>query len=202
MADKNISDLTGIESFTALTFSSCSDNNLKSLDLSSNVNLTDLYSHVNQLSSLNCRSNKLPDLDVNPNSALTFLNCSSNEISSLDISGLVNIEQLFLQQNQLTTVNLPSSGSSLWKLEINENQMTDIDVSLFGNLRDLGVHQNQITSLNLKNGNNSNFASFNSEYNPNLTCIFVDDSGWSNDNWSAYKYAPSTFVTHQLIVGT
>ena len=41
--DKGISDLTGIEAFTALTFLNCSGNKLTSIDLSKNFSLDTLY---------------------------------------------------------------------------------------------------------------------------------------------------------------
>ncbi|MHA7942310.1 leucine-rich repeat domain-containing protein [Formosa sp. 3Alg 14/1] len=185
--NKEISDLTGIEDFVALEELGLSYNKLTSLDVSNNIALTSLFVNDNELTAI----------DVSNNTALKRFGIMRNSFTTLDVSALVNIEELFLHQNQLTTVNLPSSAPSLWKLEIYENQMTDIDVSRFGNLRDLRVNQNQLTSLNLKNGNNANFTFFNSEYNLDLTCIFVDDSNWSNDNWSVYKDAMSTFVSNE-----
>jgi len=47
----------------------------------------------------------------------------------------------------------------------------------------LDCHNNNLTSLNLKNGNNENFSYFNSENNPSLTCINVDNEPWSTTNW-------------------
>ena len=50
---------------------------------------------------------------------------------------------------------------------------------------------NQLTCLNVKNGNNSNFisfptiVSFDATQNPNLTCIEVDDTTYSNANWTS-----------------
>ena len=58
---KEISDLTGIEAFTALTSLTCVFNDLTSLDLSSNTALT----------TLSCNHNQLTSLDVSANTALT-----------------------------------------------------------------------------------------------------------------------------------
>ena len=58
-----ISDLTGIEDFTALTNLSCWNNQLTSLDVSG----------CNALTNLNCGWNQLTSLDVNQNTALTTL---------------------------------------------------------------------------------------------------------------------------------
>ena len=65
----NISDLTGIEAFTALTKLYCRYNQLTSLNVSQNTALTYLYCQNNQLSSLN----------VSQNTALTRLYCDENK---------------------------------------------------------------------------------------------------------------------------
>ena len=51
-----ISDLTGIEDFTALTSLYCYSNQLTSLDVSNNTALTSLYCYSNQLTSLDVRN--------------------------------------------------------------------------------------------------------------------------------------------------
>ena len=65
----DISNLKGIEAFTALTYLSCWGNKLTSLDLSKNIALTEL----------SCRDNQLTSLDVSKNTALTNLGCDGNQ---------------------------------------------------------------------------------------------------------------------------
>ncbi|MAM64114.1 MAG: hypothetical protein CMF92_00675, partial [Candidatus Marinimicrobia bacterium] len=74
--DKSISDLTGIEAFTALTWLECHYNQLDSLDVSGNIALTTLY----------CAENQLTSLDVSSNTALSGLHCWGNQLTSLDVS--------------------------------------------------------------------------------------------------------------------
>ena len=52
----NISNLTGIQAFTALTTLYCNYNQLTSLDVSQNTALTTLYCNYNQLTSLDVRN--------------------------------------------------------------------------------------------------------------------------------------------------
>ena len=96
----DISNLKGIEAFSALTDLSCNGNQLTSLDVSKNSALTDLYCGENQLTSLdvskntalidlNCSSNKLTSLDVSKNTALTWLWCAGNQLTSLDVSKIL-----------------------------------------------------------------------------------------------------------------
>ena len=80
----NISNLTGIEAFTALTNLECESNQLTSLDVSKNTALTYLF----------CSSNQLTSLDVSKNTALTYLSCMNNQLTSLDVSkntALINL---------------------------------------------------------------------------------------------------------------
>ncbi|PQJ81788.1 T9SS type A sorting domain-containing protein [Polaribacter glomeratus] len=48
----------------------------------------------------------------------------------------------------------------------------------------LKVDANQLAYLNVKNGNNSNFVLFEAQTNPNLTCIEVDNIGYSTSTWT------------------
>jgi Leucine-rich repeat (LRR) protein len=56
--DNTVSDLTGIEDFTALENLYCPENNLTSLDISKNTNLTTLNVYSNQLTNLDLRNGK------------------------------------------------------------------------------------------------------------------------------------------------
>ena len=87
-----ISDLTGIEHFTALTYLRCHSNQLTSLDVSNNTALTNL----------NCGNNQLTSLDVSQNTALIELNCVYSGIASLDVSNNTALTNLNCGNNQLT----------------------------------------------------------------------------------------------------
>ena len=93
---QDISDLTGIEHFTALEELDCSYNNLTSLDVSKNTELTYLY----------CFNNQLTELDVSQNKALKTLDCSGNQLTSLNVSDLTALEELTCNSNQLTSLDV------------------------------------------------------------------------------------------------
>ena len=97
-----ISDLTGIEAFTAITALSCSNNQLTTLNVSSNTALQNLF----------CLNNQLTSLDVSNNMALTDLRCVLNQLTSLDISGNPAITTLFCQDNQLETLNVKNGNNT------------------------------------------------------------------------------------------
>tara|TARA_B110000879_G_scaffold193104_1_gene259692 strand:- start:739 stop:1311 length:573 start_codon:yes stop_codon:yes gene_type:complete len=114
---KNISDLTGIEAFTALTELDCSvnGNQLTSIDVSKNTALTRLNCSINRLTSidvskntaltnLDCGYNLLTSLDVSKNTALTNLDCIYNELTSLDVSKNTALTELYCADNQFDCV--------------------------------------------------------------------------------------------------
>ena len=135
----NISDLTGIEYFTALTYLHCGTNNLTSLDVSNNTALVYLLCHENQLSSLDvsnnpslgslvCRNNNLTSLDVSNNSTLILLGCSSNQLTSLDVSNNTVLESLYCENNQITSLDL-SNAVLLSSINANDNFLTSVSFS-------------------------------------------------------------------------
>lgn len=190
-----ISDLTGIEAFTSLTGLNCSRNSLSSLDLSANHALIELNSSYNTLTAglnvslntalteLDCSYNQLTNLNISVNTALTILKCAGNQLTSLNISSNTGLTWLYCPTNQLTNLNV-STNTALTNLYFNQNQLTTLDVSDNVALTVLGCGSNLLTSLIMNNGNNSNITYFDAINNPFLTCIQVDNVGYSNANWN------------------
>lgn len=196
IGDEGITDLTGIEDFSALHILICYYNYLEALDLSQNTNLVTLRCYNNQLISL---------VHAN-NSHMEILDCSDNELTSLDISGAINLEELYAGNNDLTSIDVSnntelrklsillndidsinvSSNQELWLLNTFGNQITNLDVSNNTLLTHLLCNNDQLESLNIKNGNNINFTMFEATNNPNLYCIQVDNDDWAEENWSDY----------------
>jgi hypothetical protein len=119
----NISDLTGIEAFTALDKLYCENNNLTSLDVTQNTALTVLWCLDNQLTSLDvtqntalaelyCFINQLTSLDVSQNTALTILGCNVNQLTSLDVSNNTALIWLNCDDNQLTCLNVKNGNNT------------------------------------------------------------------------------------------
>ncbi len=266
VSNMGISDMTGIEAFTAIGFIDCSSNSLTSLNVSTNIGISSLYCSSNQLTSLilpmsttlqelycqenqltslnvsantalselHCSINQLTSLNVTANTALYFLNCGFNQLTSLDVSASTNLGFLICGFNQLTSLNVGasttlsalycnsnfltsldvsantnlgvlicranqltslnvSSNTSIGSLLCDSNQITSLNLSANIFLDELWCQNNQLTSLNVQNGYNPNITDFNATNNPNLTCIQVDNVGYSNFNWSAGKDATASF---------
>ena len=113
----SVSDLTGIQDFTALTYLNFSGNQLTSLDVSQNTALTVLNGFDSQLTSL----------DVSQNTALTKLYVSGNQLTSLDVSQNTALFELSCSYNQLTILDV-SQNLALTYLECDYNQLTSLDL--------------------------------------------------------------------------
>ena len=177
---KAISDLTGIEGFSALTYLYCDNNFLTSLDLSQNTSLIYLKCNSNQLTSLDmsqntslttlyCQYNSLLILDMSQNTSLITLSCFFNQLTSLDVSQNTSLDYLTCYNNQLTSLDV-SQNTFLYNLGCNDNLLTSLDVSQNNSLLSLGCSNNQLTTLNV---NGANFLSSLTCYNNQLTSLDV-----------------------------
>ena len=135
-----ITNLKGIEYFTALKILNCESNRLTTLDVSKNTALTDL----------NCSGNQLTTLDVSKNTALTDLYCSGNQLTVLDVSKNTALKTLWCDENQLTVLDV-SKNTALKILLCDANQLTALDVSKNTALTRLDCYNNQLTSLDVSN---------------------------------------------------
>ena len=119
---------------------------------------------------------------------LMFLNVSNQNISDLTgIKDFIAIRELNCGSNQLTSLDL-SQNIYIDELECSFNQITSLDLSNNTELTKIYIDDNQLTYLDLRNGNNSNILDFYASYNPNLTCINVDNIAWSTSNWLVSSY--------------
>lgn len=97
-----ITDLTGIQDFTALSSLDCSRNKLTTLDLSKNTALT----------KLDCSSNNLTNLDLSAQTKIISLKCNSNKITSLDLSKQTDLNYVSCFNNALTYLNIKNGNNT------------------------------------------------------------------------------------------
>ena len=155
----SISDLQGIESFKFLTVLDCSQNNLKSLNLSKNSSLIELICARNQLKSLDlsnnlsleviaCGFNFIESLNISKNLNLQYLMCHRNLLSVLDVSKNIKLMDLTCWGNQLSKLNL-SNNIALTNLSCSSNRITSLDLTKNIKLTNLGCEENKITELDV-----------------------------------------------------
>ena len=114
-----ITNLKGIEYFTALEYLYCYDNELTELDLRRNTKLKEL----------NCSTNRLTVLDLSQNPKLKRVICSDNALTALDLSHNPELEDVNCSDNALTALNLSSNS-----------KLTDLNAS--GNIREITLPGN------------------------------------------------------------
>ena len=171
-------------------------NSIINIDLTNNINLNYIFIQGGIISSINLQNNTLLDylllyniglssINLTNNVLIKTLNLNFNQISILDVSNLPLLESLSCSGNTINTLN------------VNNNQ----------NLNYLNCYNNDMHVLIVQNGSNqllngtrilNGFTNprFGADYNPNLTCILVDDIANATQNWVS-KDANSTYVTSQ-----
>ena len=126
--DKGITDLTGIEDFAMLEGLWLADNQLSSLDVTSNSNLLFVFVRNNNLTELNvsgigglekieANGNNLVSLDITDNTALQQLTLHDNLLEAIDISNIPGTTQL----NTFSIEDNP-----LDCIQVNQEQLDDI----------------------------------------------------------------------------
>ena len=175
----SISDLTGIEAFTALKNLNCGDNQLTSINLTQNTALTHLY----------CGNNQLTSIDVTQNTVLTHLNFYTNQLTSIDVSQNTVLLVLDCGSNQLTSIDV-TQNPALIRLRCPNNQLTSIYTQNTA-LNYLWCHFNQLTCLNVSQ--NTSLTQLFANDNPNLTCIEVANVSFANSTWFGGIDAQTSF---------
>ncbi len=171
--NKSISNLAGIEDFTALTSLSCWNNLITSLVLTQNTALTYLDCSSNQISSLDitqntlldtlaCAANLLNNLNVTQNSNLTGLFCSQNQLSSLDLTQNTGLNSLNCSSNSLSNIDI-TQNTVLNNLVCNHNNLSYLDLTLNTTLNWLFCNSTQLINLDLSQ-------------NPVLTNLYCHDN--------------------------
>ncbi len=126
--NKGITDLTGIEDFTALVGLWVSQNQITQLDLRQNTNLKFAFASDNVLTSL----------QVDGLAALEKIEVLNNSISSLNLADNLLLQELELANNSLTAIDISAlptviqlnvftiEGNPLECIQVNEDQLANI----------------------------------------------------------------------------
>lgn len=185
-----IQDLTGIEDFSALQYLNCSNNSISNIDLSQNVNLTELF----------CSNNLITYINVDFNSQLYSLDCSHNLLTSLNVMNNPNLTFLSFSYNALTDINLTQHIYPLVVLEADHNRLEGtLNISNCPNLQVFDASNQdpncptclapgELICVNIQNGNNASFTHINLGEILTLRCVQVDDVAWAEANWTGSNF--------------
>ncbi|MBN8641887.1 MAG: T9SS type A sorting domain-containing protein [Flavobacteriales bacterium] len=158
-----ISDLTGLQFFTNLTYFGCTYNQITNLDVTSLVNLQQLYCHYNNsLVTINASglanletfefymNPQLTTIDASNCSSLTQFHFNGGILSSVNVSGCTSISEISLENHNLTTLNV-SGLTNLVYLYCNGNELTNLVVDGCSSLLSIECMSNQLANLTIIN---------------------------------------------------
>jgi uncharacterized repeat protein (TIGR02543 family) len=155
-----IASLEGIEYFPNLIKLDCSYQNIRSLDVSQNTKLENLYCQANfslkqldvsansQLKGLCCSQTGISNLDLSDNELLEWVECTGTSLSTLDLSGKTRLQTVRCSSNSnLTQLNLEGCYA-LQILDCYKCNLQTLDLSDLKNLSVLDCHSNmQMTDI-------------------------------------------------------
>ncbi|GAA3762539.1 T9SS type A sorting domain-containing protein [Flavobacterium ginsengiterrae] len=157
----NITDLTGIEDFTSLTYLDCGSNKISNIDLTENTVLTTLFCPKNDFEGLNlykntfltyldCNTNRLKGLTVYYLTALTYINLSNNDVLNLNLGFNTALTNLNCSYNKLTTLDI-TNNQALKTLNCDNNVLRTLDVSKNSALVTFICNNNNLERLEMTN---------------------------------------------------
>ncbi|HRG59613.1 MAG TPA: PKD domain-containing protein [Bacteroidia bacterium] len=180
----NISDLTGIESFTNITQLNCSSNQINSVDLSA----------LTSVNFINFQSNNLTAIVLPVSTSLNEVLVANNQLGSIDLNGISYLTYLDCANNLLSSL-MVNTNNNLQYLFCDNNSINDLDLINNSALIQLGCTYNQLSNINLQNGNNNNLTFFDAKFNLPLTCVQVDDVAFMNANFAGSIDAGANYNT-------
>lgn len=165
---KGISNLTGIEAFTSITFLDLRDgNSITTLDLSA----------LTQLEGLEAAGNGMTSIDVSGLTKLKKLIIQKNKLTSVDLTGLTALETLYLGENDFTSIDVNDSPN-ITRLYVNGNP--NLNTLTFNNvtaLDRLRVQESGIRSLSIDLANHPSLSEVVAHDCTSLTTLNFTNSG-------------------------
>ncbi|MFT5822351.1 MAG: hypothetical protein ACI8ZM_003607 [Crocinitomix sp.] len=179
-----IADLTGVSDFANLRVLICLDNDLETLDISSNLLLESLNFSYNNISILDISMNvnlveimaslnNLETLDLAANLLLETIEIDRNNFENLDVTNNTQLKRLRCGGNILEELNV-TENLELELLDFKWNLLTEIDVTANESLTSLYMSGNPISVLDLTGNPNLNFLSCQEN---NLTNLDLSENG-------------------------
>ncbi|MGH1386814.1 hypothetical protein [Kordia sp.] len=181
LSSKGISDLTGIEDFTALEQLRCSNNILNTIDVTNNQNLR----------LLDCGFNLISSIDVTSNTILQSLTIWSNSISTLDLSNNPLLNYLDVDENNFTVLELDNS-SLLTRLYCAGNNLERLSVKNGNNTNFAAFSATQNPNLTCIEVDDAAYSTAN--------WSFIDSQTSFNENCNfGFTYVPDDAFEQALI---
>jgi len=146
--------------------------NLSMLDLTSNLlsSFTGVSKAI-QLKELRLSFNYLEELNID-NSSIEALYVSDNDLKTFSANGAVNLKNILMKTNQLTSVDL-SSNTLLETLVLSNNKIENLNIDQNTKLTHLWISTNSLTQLDVSML--SELVHLTVHGNPDLSCIKIQN---------------------------
>lgn len=138
VGDNKIESITYPERASNLTLLNAKNNRLESVDVAKIPNIYELVLSNNKISG---------DMDLSANLLLNYLDVSSNRIDNLTLPTSSQLEAVYAQYNNLTTLSVPSSALAV--LDATRNKLQAVNISKCEGLTALFLDFNELNTLNL-----------------------------------------------------
>ena len=196
---RDISSLKGIEHFKNLDAIYAYENNISSVDLSSNKLLTSIDFRDNKLSSIDVSmlpnlsefviaNNSLSSINVSNNTGLVSLFAYGNNLKAVDVSKNPKLEYLDISGNKdITSINL-NNNKELIYLDIGMTGIKSMDFGILPELLYLYCYDNDISTIDVSRNpklkliaiSTTPVSSLNVNNNPDLEGIFISETNISS----------------------
>jgi len=149
--------------------------------------------NISEVTSLTVSGLEISDLTgIEAFAALRFLDCDYNTLSSLDMSGNLNLDTVYANNNNLTSINV-SNNTVLTQIYCSNNNISNLDVSLNEDLRGLYCDNNALSTLNVSTNTAltglycgfNNLTSLDVSTNVSLTNLAFSNNSISSINLSS-----------------
>lgn len=130
----------------------------------------------------------ISELDLSDFTTLEHFSASDHTLTNLNLSNNLALTDISFGGDQLTLLDV-SNCPVLESIGCDNSNLASLDVSTCPSVYSISSIGNALTYLNVANGNNTNFSFLRADGNPNLTCIQVDDTAYSNANWLNFTFA-------------
>lgn len=159
----NLLEELDLSNNSALTYLYCSgDQILKTLDLSNNLELSEMSFMYNDIESLDLsghtKLNKITisegsvvNLDLSGCSSLDYVQCRTNKLKKLNLNDDEALTRLYCWQNQLISLDV-SRCTALRVLDCSSNQLSELIIGAAGStLEEIYCSSNKLVSLDISN---------------------------------------------------
>lgn len=130
----------------------------------------------------------ITDLDLSDFTTLEHFSASDHTLTNLNLSNNLALTYISFGGDELTQLDV-SNCPVLESIGCNNSKLASLDVSTCPSVHSISNINNELTYLNVANGNNTNFTFLRADGNPDLDCIQVDDTTYSNVTWLSFTFA-------------